>query len=99
MKTTDEFLIQNKEKIKEITSFLEEHEKWKKKNGIGVRPKINYIRYEIEERKFSGNILIGISLNENEKEKRNSVLSTFLPKIENDSIIDEFYIMFQSRIR
>lgn len=60
-----------------------------------------YIRYEIEERKFSANTLVGIRLipdpNKPGKtlEKKDIVLLSPLPKVEGDIFIEEMYEYYE----
>lgn len=93
---TEDKINSSKNTIKEIESFLAEHKNWKEKNIHNKTEIPSFTRYEIEKREYSSNVLVGVYLGENGKEKRKQILSTHLPKKENDEFLNQMLHNFST---
>lgn len=62
-----------------------------------------YIRYEIEERRFSSNIIVGVYLYKDEngktKEKKDVIFCCCLPKAQGDYFIDDLLVMINEKLQ
>ena len=89
-------IYHSKNAMKELKSFMEKHKEWKEKNITNKTETPSFTRYEIEKREYSSNVLIGVYLGENGKEKRKQILSTYLPKKENDEFLNQMFHHFST---
>jgi len=89
------FLYDTDNKIKSLKKSLEEYKKWKEiylKKDDGY----NFIRYEIEEKPYTSNVIVGVYLSDGGKEKRKLIMTTFLPKKENDKILKKLVTKYNT---
>lgn len=82
---TDELMKNAELLIKKIDKVLEEVIEFKKTSPLFKKNDVDFIRFEIEERKYSSNIIVGVFIGENGKEKKQPVI--FAPDEMNDKLV------------